>query len=833
MLHLRTLGQLAVVSAGEPPGTAASQRKPLALLAFLAVAGERGASRDRILAALWPDTDEARGRSALRQTLYALRRDLRAPELFVEGTALGLNPAVISTDLDDLQRAAARRDWAELVRLYQGPFLDGFYLPDSAEFERWVETERRRLAGSYLQALERLALEASAAGDQRSGAAWLRRILAEDPLNGRVAAQLMEALVATGEAGSALEVARTHETTLREELGTGPDPYVTGAAARIVNRMPAAPMAPHAPAGPASSPPITDTAGDAPPPVPNPAPKSSRPRPTRLALGAMAAGGMASAALVLTIGLRSATADRTESEQRVVAVTAFRDVSPALHDRYFGTGVPEGLVRQLGTVPGMKALGPAASAGYGEGPDRPMRLAANLGVDAVVDGTVRVEDGRVRIAARVTEAATARTLLSRTYSGRSSDLLTVQSELARDIIAAMGLSINEAQTQRMTRVPTTSAEAYRLFLRSSALSDVNRIENIAGIDLLERAVRLDSGFAFAYATLARRFVFHAFLVDPAYGDSTSATVGQALAIEPDLALAHKALGDLQGFRNQPSAARLTYLKALELDPYQADAMADLSDADATLGRFDESLYWAARAFRMAPRDGSVAFHIGVPLYFLHDDAATERWLAAAERRWPEEPRFPISLARLDYSRGNDSGALRRLRDCLARHAGDQEVARALAGFSALIGTAAAESLLTAQLRQSPEAIGYGPATESPRALLAMVYRRKGDLSGARALEDSALVRAQAMRSGDREPSAYALELASLYAVRGQADSALDWLEVARVAGELDYPFLARDPFFASLHREPRWQRSLRQMEADVASMRQRAAAVLHSLPSLR
>jgi hypothetical protein len=90
-----------------------------------------------------------------------------------------------------------------------------------------------------------------------------------------------------------------------------------------------------------------------------------------------------------------------------------------------------------------------------------------------------------------------------------------------------------------------------------------------------------------------------------------------------------------------------------------------------------------------------------------------------------------------------------------------------------------------------------------------------------------------MHDGEREPSAYALELASLYAVRGQVDTALDWLETASSAGEKDYPFLARDPFFASLHGHPRWQQALAEMESDVASMRERAAAVSDSLFSPR
>ena len=518
MLHLRTLGQLAVVSAGEQPGVAASQRKPLALLAFLAVTGEKGASRDRTLAFLWPEADEVHGRRALRQTLYALRRDLHAPDLFVEGTAVSLNRAVMTTDLDDLQRAAARRDWAELVRLYEGPFLDGFYLPDIGQFEQWVEAERSRLAGTYLEALERLGLEATAAGDHRAAAAWLRRMLAEDQLNGRVASQLMEALVAAGELGSALEVARSHEATLRKELGTGPDPHVARVAAQIVNRtLATAPAEAGVPIVPATSSASAEIRVDAPPPASEPALRSPRPRRSRWAVRAMVGTSLGSAALVLTIGLRSPAPNRAGDIERVVAVVPFQDASPALRDRYFGPGMPEGLVRQLRTLPGLKAFGLGASAGHEAGQDRPVRLFKNLGVDAVVDGTVRVEDGRVEIAARVTEPATARTLWARTYAGRSSDLLEVQGELARDIAAALGLSVSADQARRMERVPTTNAEAYRLFLRASALSDVNRAENAAGIDLLKQAIRRDSAFAFAYATLAQRFVFHAWLVDPAYG----------------------------------------------------------------------------------------------------------------------------------------------------------------------------------------------------------------------------------------------------------------------------------------------------------------------------
>src|SRR3954467_9679257 len=100
MLHLRTFGGLSVEIDGIPGTGAAQQRKTLALLALLAVAGQRGLSRDKLIACLWPETDAERGRGLLNQACYALRRDLQARDLFLGSIQMRLNPAVISSDVE-------------------------------------------------------------------------------------------------------------------------------------------------------------------------------------------------------------------------------------------------------------------------------------------------------------------------------------------------------------------------------------------------------------------------------------------------------------------------------------------------------------------------------------------------------------------------------------------------------------------------------------------------------------------------------------------------------------------------------------------------------------
>lgn len=107
--------------------------------------------------------------------------------------------------------------------MYGGPFLDGVHLTDSAEFERWADAERARLARRYAEVLATLARRADANGDTAAAVRWWRELASSDPLATRPALGLMRALVATGETGAALQHAKAYEAMLRAELEVPPD----------------------------------------------------------------------------------------------------------------------------------------------------------------------------------------------------------------------------------------------------------------------------------------------------------------------------------------------------------------------------------------------------------------------------------------------------------------------------------------------------------------------------------------------------------------------------------------------------------------------------------
>src|SRR5690348_7455506 len=171
-----------------------TQRRRLALLTILALSRRAPVSRDRVLALLWPDRDEARVRHALAQLLYELRRDLGADITAGGGDDLSVHPDLFSSDVGDFEQALEAHAFDRAVALYSGPFLDGFFVSDAPEFERWADEQRARLRSGYLRALEAQAGEAESRRDFARAVEYRRRIAAADPLSARHATLLMQAL---------------------------------------------------------------------------------------------------------------------------------------------------------------------------------------------------------------------------------------------------------------------------------------------------------------------------------------------------------------------------------------------------------------------------------------------------------------------------------------------------------------------------------------------------------------------------------------------------------------------------------------------------------------
>ena len=222
---------------------AAAQRRKLALLSMLATAGERGVSRDRLIAVLWPESDLGHARHVLTQTLSSLRRELGSEELVLGNADLRLNPTRIDSDVAQFDARLREKDCAGAVSLYAGPFLDGVHVTGAPEFDQWVDEQRGRYHIRAADAVEALAREEATNGNHAAAARWWQRRVALDPLDSAAAYQYMISLVNAGDLAGALQHARVHRELLRAEFGVDPDSAISDLEMRLRSELEVRPAA--------------------------------------------------------------------------------------------------------------------------------------------------------------------------------------------------------------------------------------------------------------------------------------------------------------------------------------------------------------------------------------------------------------------------------------------------------------------------------------------------------------------------------------------------------------------------------------------------------------
>ena len=200
---------------------------------MLAVCGDLGCTRERLLALLWPESDEASARHGLRDALHAIRRALGAEAVPSSGSHLRLDSSVVSSDARSFAEALDAGRPAEAVGVYGGPLLDGFHVDDAPEFERWLDGERTRLAREYLEALRQLATAAEGVGVWDEAAKWWARAVEHDPPNSHLVLQHVRVLATMGDRANAIQVLEAHAQRLREEFELEPDREILATIDRI------------------------------------------------------------------------------------------------------------------------------------------------------------------------------------------------------------------------------------------------------------------------------------------------------------------------------------------------------------------------------------------------------------------------------------------------------------------------------------------------------------------------------------------------------------------------------------------------------------------------
>ena len=275
-----------------------------------------------------------------------------------------------------------------------------------------------------------------------------------------------------------------------------------------------------------------------------------------------------------------------------IAVLPFAtaDVSQGSADRYVAFGMTEALISALSRVGELKVISQTSALQYTATTKPLKQIARELGVGAVVEGSVVHEGDQVRITVQLIDAATDTHLWAETYRREAAGVLGVQGALARSMVEEIRqrLTGRSAPAGTALREPDPLVrEAYlkgRYFMRSGSEEDMSRAR-----DYLEQAVAADPSYAAAYAGLADYYTLTDSLPPAEAFDRARAYARKALALESDLADAHASLGYVYyyGDWNWPEAER-EFLRAISLDPNNSRARRRYGRFLGTMGRHSEA-----------------------------------------------------------------------------------------------------------------------------------------------------------------------------------------------------------------------------------------------------
>jgi serine/threonine-protein kinase len=456
---------------------------------------------------------------------------------------------------------------------------------------------------------------------------------------------------------------------------------------------------------------------------------------------------------------------------RSIAVLPLVNLSGDAGQEYFADGMTDALIADLGRTSSLRVISRTSCMQYKQA-RRPLPvIARELGVDAVVEGSVVRAGTRVRINAQLVHADSDRRLWGQSYDRDLGDVLSLQTEVASAIAREVNAQLQPPEPGASARVDPQAHEAYLRGRHFFALSDERSYQK--ALTYFEQAVARDGSHALAYAGIADTRLVLAYMSAAEFRTTPAQTFAQveaaatrALAIDPGLAQAHCALA----FANLElkwdwAAAEKGFRRALELNPSLSDCHEQYAWSLAAQGRLEEALAEMNRARELDPLSLLVNTGVGGILMYKRQ---TDEAIAQNRRTLELKPDFVVAhygLGQMYLQKGRTADALDSFRTALS-----------LSGESPRI---------LADLAHA-----YAAAGRRDEALRALARWKKATAGGAFVREE---------------------QEAHVRAALGERDQALALLEKAYEHHSPGMVWLKVDPRFDSLRAEARFQRLLRRM----------------------
>jgi serine/threonine protein kinase/tetratricopeptide (TPR) repeat protein len=312
-----------------------------------------------------------------------------------------------------------------------------------------------------------------------------------------------------------------------------------------------------------------------------------------------------------------------------IAVLPFDNLSEEKENAYFADGIQGDILTNLSKIGDLKVISRRSVMSYRGKTSNVREIGKTLGVSTVLEGNVRRVGNRVRVNVELINAENEQAVWAENYDRDLTDVLAIQTDLAKKIASELQAKLSPAEKERIERKPTENSEAYLAFVQArnlqSAYEDLGRLKQSE--QLFERAVELDPRYALAFSRYSQlqSWLVHQFEGTPARREKARILAERALQLEPDLPEAHLAIGFCNYYADKNYEAALTEFQIAQRGlPNEAEVYRGIGAIQRRQGKWTESTANLEKAVDLDPKDTWALQNLAFNYQMLRNfDAATK------------------------------------------------------------------------------------------------------------------------------------------------------------------------------------------------------------------
>jgi TolB-like protein/DNA-binding winged helix-turn-helix (wHTH) protein/Flp pilus assembly protein TadD len=472
--------------------------------------------------------------------------------------------------------------------------------------------------------------------------------------------------------------------------------------------------------------------------------------------------------------------------EKSIAVLPFDNRSEEKENAYFADGIEDEILTRLSNIADLKVISRTSTRQYQSKPANLREIAKQLGVANILEGSVQKVADQVRVNVQLINVQSDSHLWAETYDRKLTDIFGVESEIAKRIAESLQAKLTGHEEQALAVKPTNNLEAYDAYLRGLSFdarfhfSIGDPDPGLKAVGFYERAVQLDPKFALAWARLSRAHAvlyFRVFDTTPARGDATKNALENAQKLQPNSAETQLALGYYQ-FRvlRDYGLAKTTFKELSKMLPGRSEVPYALGLVTQREGDWDDSVAHFEQALTLDPRNAEILTDAARNYAMLRQFPAALKLYDRALDIIPNDPYLTETKVRIYQAQGNLKEAAKMLVEVNAQTPSTSALVTKITQLRLERNYTEAVRLLQARQAQ------FHFASEIEKALnqllLAWCQRDAGDASSAKVTAEQARNTLEPLYRDQQDNSVLAEDLALLYAVLGNKESALKLSERA-------------------------------------------------------